>query len=139
MPNLKRAPGATPAKAKRRGQRRTRRRRSGWLTTMKIVFLLQRRRRRRRRREKSSPSPRQIALVVVSAGLAILVIRVASQRIRSRGAATPAAAQDAAPQPPTTPTPSNDAVTATESPLTERVQSEMSRHDDAPTHAAGGD
>ena len=82
MPNLTLAPrshsddGRNGAAGK--ATRRRRRRSGGWLTAMKVVFLLGRWR-HRRRRQRSSPSLRQIALVVVSAGLAILVIRVASQ------------------------------------------------------------
>jgi hypothetical protein len=140
MANLRLAPGVKPTRAKRGSRKPSRRRwhHSGWLTTAKIVFLLERRR-RRRKREKSSPSPRQIALIVVSAGLAILVIRVVSQRVRSRAASAPAEANDQSQGAMTDVAPSNDAVTATESPLTDRVQSEMSRHDDAPAPATGTD
>jgi len=140
MTNLRLAPGVKPTRAKRGTRKPSRRRRhhSGWWTTAKVVFLLERRR-RRRKRQASSPSVRQIALIVVSAGLAILVIRVASQRVRSHAGSAPAQTQGAtgeasAPEP----TPHNDTVTG-ESELTDRVQSEMSRRDDAPTPTAGAD
>jgi len=164
--NLKIAPGVKPKKTKqaKRGSRKPRRRRAnhgGWLTTAKIVFLLERRR-RRREGESSSPSVRQIALIVVSAGLAILVIRVAAQRARSHAGSTEvetaqeetAKQETAQPeqetaQPETqngpvetnsSPPPSgDDDATATESALTDRIQSEMARHDDAPTPSAGSD
>jgi hypothetical protein len=139
MAKLTLAPGVRPTKAKRGSRKKSRRRwhHDGWMTTAKVVFLLERRR-RRREREKNSPSPRQIALIIVSAGLAILVIRVASQRIRSRGAEAPGESQDTAPETPTSDgASSNDTAPATESPLTDRVQREMSRRDDAPTPAAG--
>ena len=72
MPNLTRAPRAALSNAKPRVRRGSRRkpRRGGWWTAIKVAFLLEHLRRRR-----SSPSLRQIALVVVSVGLAVLVIR----------------------------------------------------------------
>jgi hypothetical protein len=134
MPNLTRAPRAALTKAKpraRRGSRR-RRRRSGWWTSIKVAFLLERFRRRR-----SSPSLRQIALVVVSVGLAVMVIRAVSRRKSRRAGAqaeTPVPAGEAASN---SPTPDNDTSLADENSLTDRVQSEMSRRDDAPTPATG--
>ena len=151
MANVRLAPRVPATRAKRGGRigRRPRRRRNGWLIAAKVAFLLERRR-RRRNKEGSSPSLRQIALIVVSAGLAILVIRVASARIRSHAGQVPA---DTTPETPTTgegpsndsetPTtdagPSNDSATATESPLTDTVQTEMSRRDDTPAPATGSD
>jgi hypothetical protein len=109
------------------------------LIAAKVAFLLERRR-RRRNKGGSSPSLRQIALIVVSAGLAILVIRVATQRMRSRSGSAPAASQEPAPEAPKTDAgPSNDSAPATESPLTDTIQTEMSRRDDAPTPATGAD
>ena len=86
MPNLTSAPRAALTKAKPRAQRgRRRRKRHGWWMAIKVAFILERFR-RRRSKGGSSPSLRQIALVVVSAGLAILVIRVVAQRARSHAA-----------------------------------------------------
>lgn len=119
--------GAKRPSRHRRRRGRGRHAGSGWLTTMKVVLLLHRPRSRR-----SSPSVRQIALVVVSAGLAILVIRVATRRARSQTPATQPEPQDAAREAPATgETPGSDTVTASESPLTDRVQSEMSRQANA--------
>jgi hypothetical protein len=53
-----------------------------WIETAKVVFLLQRP--RPRRRQPSSPSFRQIALVVVSAGIILVIVRVAAARVKSR-------------------------------------------------------
>jgi hypothetical protein len=140
MPNLTSAPRAAFNKANPRARRgRPKRRGNGWWMTIKVAFLLER---FRRRREKggSSPSLRQIALVVVSAGLAILVIRVASQRVRSHGAGAQAETQPAAGVAASTPPSThNDTELANESSLTNAVQSEMARHDDASTAATGAD
>jgi hypothetical protein len=203
MPNLKLAPpGVTAIKSKRAGRRSARGKhgRGGWMNTMKVVFLLQ-----RPRAQRSSPSVRQIALVVVSAGLGITVIRVFARRmshgagdqavrqaetphVETPQAETPRAetpqaetpegetpeaetpeaetpegetpeaetpeaeipegetpeaetaqpeTQDEAPE--ATPAPNNDTVPASESSLTDRVQSEMARRADAPTSATGTD
>ncbi len=140
MPNLTSAPRAALTKAKPRARRgRPRRRSGGWWMTIKVAFLVERFR-RRRNKGGSSPSLRQIALVVVSAGLAILVIRVASQRVRSRAAGASAETQPAAGEAASTPSISdNDTGLANESSLTDAVQSEMARHDDASTAATGAD
>lgn len=139
MPNLTSAPRAALTKANPRARRgRTKRRGNGWWMSIKVAFLLER---FRRRREKggSSPSLRQIALVVVSAGLAILVIRVASERVRSHGG-TQAEKKPAAGEATSTPSSTrNDTGLANESSLTNAVQSEMARHDDASTAAKGAD
>lgn len=134
MPNLTRAPRAALTKAKprhRRGSRR-RRRHFGWWTAVKVAFLLERFRRRR-----SSPSLRQIALVVVSVGLAVMVIRAVSRR-KSRRAGAQAEAPVPAGETASNPsTPDNDTSLADENSLIDRVQSEMSRRDDAPTPTTG--
>ena len=156
MPNLTSAPRAALTKARPRapGGRR-RHERHGWWMAIKVAFLLERFR-RRRSKDGSSPSPRQIALVVVSAGLAILVIRVVSQRARSRGAGPHAESQPAAGEAASTPStsdndtgpndtgPANDTGRnstglANETSFTDTVQSEMARHDDASTTATGAD
>jgi hypothetical protein len=158
---------------------------------MKVVFLLE-----RPRPQRSSPSLRQIALVVVTAGLGIMVVRVVVRR-KSHGAdagpepvladtsqtetfaqadaVPPESAEAEAAQPDsaadaeaaqadsaeaqaaqsegaevpkqdqahdassTPPSRGNDSVPATESSLTDTVQSEMSRRGDAPTPAGGSD
>ena len=198
MPNLKLAAGAAATKSLVGRRKGTRTKRRAWLTAIKVAFLLERLR-RRRRPQRSSPSVRQIALVVVSAGFAIMVIRVVLRRKGSGAGAqadtaqadtaqadtaqadtaqadtaqadtaqaetaqadtaqadtaqadtaqadtaqaetaqaeTQAAAGEAASTPPT---PGDDTVTATESTLTDTVQSEMSRRDDARAPASGAD
>jgi len=134
MPNLTRAPRAALTNAKpriRRGSRK-RRRRHDWWMAIKVAFLLERLRRRR-----SSPSLRQIALVVVSVGLAVVVIRAVSRR-KSRGAGAQAETQGTVGETASSPsTPGIDTGLADVSSLTDRVQSEMSRRDDAPTPATG--
>ncbi len=190
MPNPKLAAGVAATKSLVGRRKGTRAKRRAWLTTIKLAFLLERWRRRGRRPQRSSPSLRQIALVVVSAGLAIMVIRVVLRRkgagaetaqvetaqaetaqadtaqaettqadtaqadtgqadtaqadtaqadtaqAETAQADTQAAAGEAASTPPT---PGDDTVTATESTLTDTVQSEMSRRDDAPAPATGAD
>jgi hypothetical protein len=171
MPNLKPASRRTATKGKHR-RRRGRRGHSGWWHPVKVAFLLERPRRR-----PSSPSHRQIALVVVSAGLAIVVIRTLSRRKGGSAAAEPQTAQPQTAQPQTaqpqtappaqpetaqpdtaqsetvqpetqdeareTPSsdtaPGNDNGLADESSLTDRVQSEISRRDDAPAPATEAD
>ena len=188
MPNLKLAAGAAATKSLVGRRKGTRTKRRAWLTTIKVAFLLERLR-RRRQPQRSSPSVRQIALVVVSAGFAIMVIRVVLRRkgagagaqadtaqadtaqadtaqadtaqretaqadtaqadtaqadtaqadtaqAETAQAETQAAAGEAASTPPT---PGDDTVTATESTLTDTVQSEMSRRDDARAPASGAD
>jgi len=131
MPNLTRAPRAALTKAKPGAGRGRRRRRGpgGWWTAVKVAFLIERPRRRR-----SSPSVRQIALVVVSGGVAIMVIRAVSRR---KGG-SPVAQADT-PGASATSTPGHDTDLASESSLTDTVQSEMARHDDAPAPATGAD
>jgi cytoskeletal protein RodZ len=200
MPNLKLAAGAAATKSLLGRRKGTRAKRGAWLTSIKVALLLERWRRRGRQPQRSSPSLRQIALVVVSAGLAIMVIRVVLRRkgagaetapvetaqaetapvetaqaetaqadtaqaetaqadtaqaetaqadtaqaetaqadtaqAETAQADTQAAAGEAASTPPT---PGDDTVTATESTLTDTVQSEMSRRDDAPAPATGAD
>jgi len=123
MPNLTLKPGAKAARAKPRGRRRSRHRHTahGWLEAAKIVFLLQRMR-SRRSRSRSSPSLRQIALVVVSGGLVLVIVRVATQRVKNRAGE--------APSPPTAPV-TGAAATGNESPLADRVQDEMFNRSDA--------
>jgi hypothetical protein len=153
MPNLKLAAGAAATKSLVGRRKGTRTKRRAWLTAIKVAFLLERLR-RRPQPQRSSPSVRQIALVVVSAGFAIMVIRVVLRRKGSGAGAqadtaqadtaqaetaqaeTQAAAGEAASAPPT---PGDDTVTATESTLTDTVQSEMSRRDDARAPASGAD
>jgi hypothetical protein len=140
MPNLTSAPRAALTKAKPRARRgRPKRRSHGWWMAIKVAFLVER---FRRRRDKggSSPSVRQIALVAVSAGLAIVVIRIASQRVRNRAGGEQADTQPATSQGPSTPSTSdNDTPLANESSLTDAVQSEMTRHDGTSTAATGAD
>ncbi len=133
MPNLRLAPRVT-AKTARRPRRRGIRARRGsglsWSQMIKLAWLIEPFRRRR-----SSPSIRQIALTVVGVGLAIMVIRAVTGRVKSRGTGAPAGAQDAAQEPSSTePATGNDTV-ASESTLTDRVQSEMFRRSGAPAPA----
>jgi hypothetical protein len=129
MPNLRLAPGVAAARAKQAGRRgiRARRRGGGWIEAVKVVFLLE----RPRRRKASSPSLRQIALVVVSAGIVLVIVHAATHRGKSR-------AEQAAATPPDSDTGSDsatdtgsDTVPANESPLAERVQDEMFHRSDA--------
>jgi hypothetical protein len=116
---------------RRRGIRARRGGNAGWWHMIKIAWLLERFRRPRR----SSPSVRQIALTVVSAGLAIMVIRAVTRLVGRRSAGADVGTQDQAPETtPTEPTPGNDTV-ASEGALTDRVQSEMFRASDAPAPA----
>jgi hypothetical protein len=96
------------------------------LEAAKITFLLQRARRGRRRdQSRSSPSLRQIALVVVSGGIVVVIVRVATQRAKNR------AGEGEAPSAPQPESDGNAAVPANESPLTDRVQDEMFHRSDA--------
>jgi hypothetical protein len=140
MPNLRFSPGVTPRRAKGRGLRGTRARHAGggWLEAVKVVFLLQR---LRRPRGRSSPSIRQIALVVVSAGIVLVIVRVATHRGKSRAGAdeaTSAPASAPSPSPASAPSPSpspasegDAAAPGNESPLADRVQDEMFHRSDA--------
>ena len=93
------------------------------------------------RTRRSSPSLRQIALVIVTAGLAILVIRVAARKAKS----SPGVAEVAvSPNDGQADSPADDAPpaterndTGTERRFTDRVQQEMFRRADAPTQAGG--
>jgi hypothetical protein len=145
MPNLRLAPGVAAARAKQAGRRgiRARRRGGGWIEAVKVVFLLE----RPRRRKASSPSLRQIALVVVSAGIVLVIVRAATHRGKTH-------AEQAAATPPDSDTGSDSAtdtgsdsatdtgsdsatntgsetVPGNESPLVERVQDEMFHRSDA--------
>lgn len=134
MPNLRlpsRVKATNAHRPRRRGIRARRGGTVGWWHMIRIAWLLERVRRPRR----SSPSVRQIALTVVSAGLAIMVIRAVTRLVRRRSAGADVGTQDQAPEPgPTEPTPGNDTV-ASEGALTDRVQSEMFRQPDAPAPA----
>ena len=128
MPNLRLAPAAPAKRAKPRRRRRTTGQHvgHGWLEAAKITFLLQRARRGRRRgRTRSSPSLRQIALVVVSGGIVVVIVRVATQRVKNR------AGEREAPSPPPSESDGNPAAPVNESPLTDRVQDEMFHRSDA--------
>jgi hypothetical protein len=96
---------------------------------IKIAWLLDR---LRRRRSRSSPPVRQIALAAASAGLAILVIRAFARRAKSTDAGAPAAAQDDAQEAASIEPPTGNDTVASESTLTDRVQSEMFRQSGAP-------
>jgi len=146
MPNLKSAPGAIATQAKRHSPRRSRGRHAGhaWWEAIKVGFLLQRMRRRPQRKS-SSPSVRQIALVVVSAGIVLVIVRVATHRGKSSagdGATAPSSSSESSPSSESesesgsgsgsgsgsdreAPVPGN------ESPLTDTVQQEMFHRSDA--------
>lgn len=144
MPNLKLAPRVAATRTSRHRRLPTSRRKtsSGWLQAVKVTVLLE-----RLRRGRSSPSVRQIALVIVSGGLVIMLIRVATRKVKSRGDGSQvAAAQDGAGD--DTPdeagesaavstTGRNDTVAGSERRLTDRVQQEMFRRADAPTQTGG--
>jgi len=162
MPNLKPASRGIATKKGKHRRRRGQRDHRGWWQAVKVAFLLE-----RVRRQRSSPSLRQIALVVVSAGLAILAIRVLSRRKSGSAGAESATAQpqtappaqpetaqpdtaqsetaqletqDETREAPSSDTaPGNDNGLADESSLTDRVQSEISRRDDAPAPATEAD
>ncbi|MGO9887249.1 MAG: hypothetical protein ACLP0L_04965 [Solirubrobacteraceae bacterium] len=147
MPNLKLAPRVAARRMSRHRRRRQRsRRRGGLWAAVKIAVLVERLRRRPRRRP-SSPSVRQIALVIVSGGLVIILIGVATRRAKRHAdgpevAAAQAGDQDDTPdearESPAVPTTGrNDTVAGSERRLTDRVQQEMFRRTDAPTQAGG--
>jgi hypothetical protein len=139
MANLRLAPRASATKARlprRRGSRR-RSKLHTWTMAIKVAWLLERF--RRRRDERSEPSIRQIALAVVSAGFAILAIRAVTRRVKTKtDADTPTGTQGGGTGEDTSTGPStgNDTV-AGEDELTDRVQSEMFRHSEAPTTGPG--
>lgn len=137
MPNRKLAPRVTTRMAHLPHRQRRRGRRGGgggWVRTIEVAWLLEH---FRRRRSRSSPSVRQIMLTAVGAGLTIMVIRAVTGRVKSRGTGAPAGAQDEAPESASTaPTLRSDSV-ASDSKLTDRVQSEMFRRSDAPASATG--
>jgi hypothetical protein len=140
MPNLKSAPGAIATQAKRHSPRRSRGRHAGhaWWEAIKVGFLLERMRRRPQQKS-SSPSVRQIALVAVSAGIVLVIVRVATHRGKSSdGEAAPSTSsssssssvsesgsESASRSDDEAPVPGN------ESPLTDTVQREMFHRSDA--------
>ncbi len=133
MPNLRLAPRVAATRARRPHRRAIRARRrggGGWLEMIKVAWLLEHFRRRR-----SSPSVRQILLTVVSAGLAIVAIRAVTRQRKSPDGGEPAGVQDEAQKDGSTePAPGNDTV-ASETKLTDRVQSEMFQRSHAPAPA----
>ena len=152
MPIRKLVPRVAATRPSRRQRRRRRSRRGGgggWWRAIKIAVLLERIRARRSSPRRSSPSFRQIALVIVTGGLAIIVIRVAAQKAkRSPGVAEVTVSPDDAQAGPSddaqadsadddapAATERND--TGTERRFTDRVQQEMFRRADAPTQAGG--
>ena len=81
MPNRKLVPRLAATRPGRRRRRRRGSRRGGgdgWWRAVKVAVLIERIRARR-----SSPSFRQIALVIVTGGLAIVVIRVVAGKAKS--------------------------------------------------------
>ncbi len=108
-------------------KRRRLRRRLGWRRTIRVMFLLER---LRRRRERSSPSLRQIALAVVSAGIAIVLIRGVVRGTAKRGGEG-AYARNAPSEPPVHTTPGAGSA------FTERVRGEMFGHSDASARFSG--
>jgi hypothetical protein len=139
MANLRLAPRVTATKA-RLPRRRASRKGSKihtWMVAIKVAWLLERF--RRPRNQRSAPSIRQIALAVVSAGLAILAIRAVTRRVRTTpdadaptGTQNSETTEDASTEPST----GNDTV-AGEDALTDRVQNEMFGHSEAPTTGSG--
>jgi hypothetical protein len=124
MPNLRLA-GVTAKRAKRGRRRRTRSKGGGlrgWWRVIKFALIVKKL--RRRERERSSPSVRQIVLVVVSGTLAIVIIRGASRRaMAAKGArAADGETQDQVPAPEA---PSAPTTPVAEEGLTERVRAEM--------------
>ncbi len=125
MPNLRRVPGVAAKKPKRGRGRRARSRQRGsigdWLRVIRFALMVKR---IRSRRQSSSPSFGQIALVVVTAGLAIVIIRRASRRAaaakRARSADSQNQDQAPTPEPPSEPT-----TPVAEDRLTERIRAEM--------------
>ncbi|MGA8335538.1 MAG: hypothetical protein WB761_12400 [Solirubrobacteraceae bacterium] len=148
MPNLKLAPRLAARRTSRHRRRRTSRRKTshGWWRAVKVAVLVERLRRRPSRRP-SSPSVRQLALVIVTGGLVIMLIRVATRKAKRHAdgpevAPAQAGDQDDTPdearESPTAPaTGRNDTVAGSERRLTDRVQQEMSRRADAPSQAGG--
>jgi hypothetical protein len=147
MPNRKLVPRVAATRPGRRQRRRRGSRRGGgdgWWRAVKVALLIERIRTRR-----SSPSFRQIALVVVTGGLAIMVIRVLARKAKSSPgvagvAVSPDDGQADSPDDGQADSPDNDAPaaterndTGTERRFTDRVQHEMFRRADAPTQAGG--
>jgi hypothetical protein len=112
------------------------------------------------RTRRSSPSFRQIALVIVTGGLAVMVIRAATRKTKKDVSVVAVVADAPAGAPPdspdeaqadaadeaqadspdddaTAPTERNDTGSGNERRFTDRVQQEMSRRADAPTQAGG--
>jgi cytoskeletal protein RodZ len=148
MPNVKSVPGVRATKTKR-GRRRHRSKVGNWWRVIRFALIVKG---IRKRRESSSPSFRQIALVVVGGGLAIVIIRgaskraIAAKRARSADVKTQdqapetrdqaAGTQDQAPdtqdqapdtqdQAPTPDVPSAQTAPGADDGLTERVRAEM--------------
>lgn len=123
MANLKRLPGVTATKTKR-GRRRRSQSKGGlrnWWRVIKFALIVKR---IRSRRERSSPPVRQIVLVAVTGGVAIVIIRGASRRAMAAKRARSAddETQDQAPAPEA---PSEQTTPGVQDGLTERVRVEM--------------
>jgi hypothetical protein len=131
MPNWRLAPRVAVAKARRPRRRGRRWHVRGWWQVLKFAWLLNRYRRRR-----SSPPVGRIVVAVVGAGLAITVIGAVTRRAKRTGGAPAAASDDAQGAASAETTTGNDSV-ASESTLTDRVQSEMFRRSGAPASATG--
>jgi len=124
MPNLRPASGVAAKRAKRGGRRRRHSKGiglRGWWRMVRFALIVK----RLRRRERSYPSLRQIALVVVSAGLAILIIRGASRRVAAKRAGAGSAAGETQDQAPAPEAPSEPPTPGGDDALTERVRTEM--------------
>jgi hypothetical protein len=141
MPNRKLVPRVAATRPGRRKRRRRGSRRGGgsaWWRAIKVAVLLERIRTRR-----SSPSYRQIALVIVTGGLAIMIIRTAARKAKSRPGVAEVNVSEVGAQAdsPDDDAPAaaerNDTATGTERRFTDRVQQEMFRRADAPTQAGG--
>ncbi|MBV8217836.1 MAG: hypothetical protein JO325_05190 [Solirubrobacterales bacterium] len=141
MPNLKLAPGIVATRAKRSSPRRSRGRHGGhaFWEAVKVTFLLQRLR-RRPQRQPSSPSLRQIALVVVSGGIVLVIVRVALHRGKSSADVGEAASStsESESEPESGAESDGDSgsdgdasAPANENPLTDTVQREMFHRSDA--------
>ncbi len=131
MPNWRLAPRVAVATARRPRRPRRRWHVRGWWEVLKFAWLLKRFRRRR-----SSPPVGRIVLAVVGAGLAITVIGAVARRVKRTGGA-PAGAPDEAHEAASAETTTGNDTVASESTLTDRVQSEMFRRSGAPASATG--
>jgi hypothetical protein len=120
-------PGVAAKKPKRGRGRQARSRHRGsigeWWRVIRFALIVKG---IRKRRQSSSPSFRQIALVVVTAGLAIVIIRGASRRAAAAKRAHSADGQNQnQDQPPAPEPPSEPTTPGPEDALTERVRAEM--------------